>query len=598
VRHVKLCFSVLVFLMAGCGVNAPTHSIPEEQGGSFQSSIIGAGAANLEALLGSAYNSEKEVFIGDRCLQMEKPPAITGKSHSGFTFEESISEEQLSSDLGFGLGARARFGAVSTSLSAKFLSSAMSNSLSVSAVWESSYEFPTQKLDQPTLTPVGTAVKDNFERWATTCGDEYVAELTTGAKLFFSIRVDFTSEQEKKEFEAKFSVSGPLWGVDGELKKASEKMGRHIKINITAFQVGGDTRKLTGLFDQTTEGKANFLQCQLGNLEGCSKVIQAALSYATDVEKGFPSQLDAQTAAVLGYKTVPYSAVAIYPGKFPGLEEAVRLARKEVADAFETQFHYLVIAERLMKQRGLGNRRAPIEGERTKIKSNLTKLLDISKVCYESADKCWATVQEKLHLDTIDATLFLPPSFQTLCALATAPEPEPDLAVTFSKLQSAAGKPDASCAQVEREVRRMTSLKLEHTDQTPIRVDLRMLATFNRLVELTATHLGIDDLTALGSVSNLRTLKLSDNRIVDIEPLSEMVDLLYLDLNNNLVRDVSPLAGLLRAQWMYLTGNRIEDVKKLGFFPAMQILDLRSNPLPAEQVTELQKRIPQATIFN
>ncbi len=488
----------LALILVSCS-NSPFGFAPEEGADSTpQYSLLGAGVSNLEALLGSAYNSEKETFPGDRCLTSKKKPSLTGKPQSGFTFQESISEEQISDDLGFGLGARARFGAVSTSLSANFLSSTVSNSLSVSAVWESTYEFPVQKLDQPVLSPIGRQVKDNFERWNETCGNEYVAELSTGAKLFFSVRVDFSSEQDKKEFEAKFAVSGPLWGVEGELKKASEKMGRNIKVTVTAHQIGGDTSKITGIFDQTENGKTNFLQCKLGSLENCAKVIQAALSYATDTEHGFPSQLNPKSAAVLSYKTAPYSAVAIYPGAFPGLAEATKLGRKEVADSFEVQFRHLVLAKRLLKQKNLGTRKEAIEAQEGIVKKNVSMLLDISKVCYENAPKCWPTVEEKLHLASVDTSVFIPLTFQQLCKQAQANEAAESLVDTLDTIQKAIKDESRQCEVIDRTLHKLTALTLEKHREAPVNIDLRMLATQTQLLYLTATGLGLDDLSALG----------------------------------------------------------------------------------------------------
>ncbi len=78
-----------------------------------------------------------------------------------------------------------------------------------------------------------------------------------------------------------------------------------------------------------------------------------------------------------------------------------------------------------------------------------------------------------------------------------------------------------------------------------------------------------------------------------------MVDLLYLDLSNNLIQEVGPLSGLLRIQWLYLSGNRIADVAKLNFFPALQITDLRFNPIANDKgkMEEFGKRMPKVTIL-
>ena len=56
-------------------------------------------------------------------------------------------------------------------------------------------------------------MRDNYERWPETCGDEYVWQRELGAKFLFSIRIDFASEVDKQYFEANFSLSSPPLGI-------------------------------------------------------------------------------------------------------------------------------------------------------------------------------------------------------------------------------------------------------------------------------------------------------------------------------------------------------------------------------------------------
>ncbi|HEX7678330.1 MAG TPA: hypothetical protein VF713_09410, partial [Thermoanaerobaculia bacterium] len=150
-------------------------------------SDVDASTANRTAVIGTGYQSEKQLMSG-KCL--DASTTWTGQPTSTFNFSQSLTEQQASNELGVSLGGRARFGVVETSATANFMRSAVSNKYSVSAVWLSDYRLPTQKLlAQPNsqlLSPVGRAVDGNDERWAETCGDEYVEEITKGAKLFFS----------------------------------------------------------------------------------------------------------------------------------------------------------------------------------------------------------------------------------------------------------------------------------------------------------------------------------------------------------------------------------------------------------------------------
>jgi hypothetical protein len=196
-----------------------------------------------DAKLGYAYRSEQGRFPGGACVSGKEDAA--GFSRSSFSFDQSLNERDAADQLGLSAGGRAQFGAYTASASARFMRSAVSSTYSVSAVWLSDYLFSSQIL---TVTPddktaTGKAVYDNPDRWNETCGDEYVSGIIKGAKLFFSIRVDFSSQQEKQSFEAEFSVAGPLASVNGKMEQASQRFSRNTHITVTAYQIGGDVRR-------------------------------------------------------------------------------------------------------------------------------------------------------------------------------------------------------------------------------------------------------------------------------------------------------------------------------------------------------------------
>ncbi len=258
------------------------------------------------------------------------------------------------------------------------MQNSQSDSLSISAVWISSYEFPTQKLLAPALTEIGKTVQKNFERWPTTCGDHYVNEITTGAKLFFSIRIEFASESEKNEFAAQFSISGPLGGVNASLEQASSQFSRHSKVFVDVLQVGGDVSKLTGVLN----GSADTLQdCELGNFPKCAQTITNAVKYASDTTSGFPSQLapgQVPGPVPLEYKTAPYTAIGIYPTNYPGLEESTLLARYEISTRFKKDYASDIQADRLLETKQPPARSALIANEKSKLEANLALLLAAS----------------------------------------------------------------------------------------------------------------------------------------------------------------------------------------------------------------------------
>ena len=360
--------------------------------------------------LGGAYQSEKQAFVGQGCITGTS--INTGTPVSTFTFDQALSQTDAQEQLGMEAGGRARFGAVETSAAARFMRSATSSQYSASAVWLSDYKLPTQKLSAPALNDIGQAVRNHDERWAQTCGDEYVDEISRGAKLFFSIRVDFLSSEQKREFEASFRLSGPMYGASATLREASTKFSRSTKIQFVGLQVGGDPSKLTGLFPDTPEGRSGFVDCTLGDFEKCAGVITAALTYATDVDEGFPSQIAPGAepgGAILEYKTAPYVALAIYPKNYPYLDQANTQARSELHARFERHFHLQVVAARLLIM-GIGSDQyEAVRLQKIVIDRNIGLLLEASRTCYEDPLNCYGGVSG-LKLDSVDeAVLALPP---------------------------------------------------------------------------------------------------------------------------------------------------------------------------------------------
>jgi len=371
---------------------------------------INANTSSQAAILGSAYRSERDDFSGAQCVTGDEGSA--GISSSTFSFQTALSEAEVSNELGFGAGGRAQFGAVSVSASAKFAQSTVSSDFSVSSVWLSDYRLPVAIIRNPHLTSVGTTLNASEGNWNATCGDQFVSQIQQGAKLFFSIRVDFSSIEEKKSFEAKFSLSGPLYSADTNLEQASKEFSQNTKVTITAFQVGGDVSKLTGVFNTSQTGGADFVQCTLGNFQKCAGVIQAAISYAADTKIGFPSQIAPGAVpgpAPLVYTTSDYAAAGIVHANYPFLSQVVAEARHELATTFSEQFKIKIQVDRLLDL-GLGQQKlASIQGQQQIVNDNIANILTASETCFDTPSKCPDAVSH-LSLGHIDeAVIALPP---------------------------------------------------------------------------------------------------------------------------------------------------------------------------------------------
>jgi hypothetical protein len=299
---------------------------------------------------------------------------------------------------------------VEASAAARFMKSSVSSSYSISSVWLSEYVLPSEKLTNVSFSKIGDSVRSKPDRWNETCGDMYVDEIVKGAKLFFSIRVDFNSLEAKQSFEAQFQLTGPLYSANASLNQASKEFSQDAKITITAYQIGGDVSKLTQVFGNSDTSTLKFVQCSLGDFQSCSSVIQAAIAYASNTQTGFPSQIKPGAlpgGAPLFYNLAKYSAAGIYISN-PILDVSVKRAREKLASIFEEQLTLSVLAERLLELDMEPSAKNKISTQQHIIESNLTKIVTASEICYNEGRSCSSAVQS-LGLTIVDTSAFILP---------------------------------------------------------------------------------------------------------------------------------------------------------------------------------------------
>ena len=158
------------------------------------------------------------------------------------------------------------------------------------------------------------------------------------------------------------------------------------------------------------------------------------------------------------------------------------------------------------------------------------------------------------------------------------------------------GNPVADVSALEG-MGQLVELRLD--DTAVAYADVRALPYFGRLQDLGLGGLGIEDLSSLSAMTQLRRLYLHDNGVADISPLSELSDLRTLDLSGNGISDISalaamtrlsrldlgdtgvvdiaPLAGLVELGNLNLSGNDIEDVSALSAMTRLRNLYLGDN---------------------
>lgn len=168
-------------------------------------------------------------------------------------------------------------------------------------------------------------------------------------------------------------------------------------------------------------------------------------------------------------------------------------------------------------------------------------------------------------------------------AAQTKPPTDPNLATlkrTVDALLEASwimigSLPDETCETHLRVLLKAHGLELSSVDIS----DLRPLASFVQLEELTLSNDSIADLSPLSGLTNLRSLDIGGNRVSDLRPLSTLANLSELRALQNSISDLTPLSGLNHLFVLGLEANRITDVTPIAHLPVLLRLYLQGNQI-------------------
>ena len=120
----------------------------------------------------------------------------------------------------------------------------------------------------------------------------------------------------------------------------------------------------------------------------------------------------------------------------------------------------------------------------------------------------------------------------------------------------------------------LTKLKISGVAAT----DYTVLANIPKLTELDLSGcvLSADSLTAVGTLTELATLNMSDCALRSVDFLSMLTKITSLNLTNNALTDISPLAQMTGLTNLSIKNNPIESLSPLSGCTAMETLDISS----------------------
>ena len=111
-------------------------------------------------------------------------------------------------------------------------------------------------------------------------------------------------------------------------------------------------------------------------------------------------------------------------------------------------------------------------------------------------------------------------------------------------------------------------------------------------------NLDLSNLEFASYLPKLEVLVIAMNNISDISPLADCPNLEYIELNSTQVSDLSPLSGLKNLRHLNI-GNcpNVSDISPLYELTELERLWIGCiDPVPADQVAEMQKRAPNCEI--
>lgn len=339
--HIYHSLSLTLLFLAACGE-------PEHESSELLFSEIPANMSSQKAALGMGWNADSEIFVG-RCIEGELETA--GINESSVVFDNSMSQDQLMRALGLSFSAKGRYGVYSGRASAQFAATAREDSFSNVTIYRAQYDF-----ENAMFVPNGkrSAVGEQVYRaqghanspvgvWERSCGHEYVSQITKGAQLIISARIDFLSEEDRREFNGRFSIKGPAWSAKAQLSEAAEKFKDRASVSISAYQQGGDVSQLSKAFSRVDESddSSYLIRCSMIDIEACIQTLSQIIRYATeddDSKNYFPAQIannGADGGADILYLTSDYFTAGIFPDHDSLYRRLLTEERKEIEDKLE-----------------------------------------------------------------------------------------------------------------------------------------------------------------------------------------------------------------------------------------------------------------------
>ena len=408
--------------MAPFDATIPFEPIPT-QGGAIQG--FAALASDPVLSIGRGFDSNREA-IKTLCLQ--GTTYYDGTSYGDLLFEHSLSNQQNENFTSVALGGGYKSSVFKINAETSFQRGSSVNTYSDVYLFRYVIKLNNQIFAPSGLNSVGlTSLNTSTTDFLKVCGDKYNDQREVGGALFYSVKLEFANETEKKAFNLDMAARGGVvgrWNAHAEIKKTTDNLKLRGSVTIRAIQAGGDPRKLGSIMGAPPGAtEAPVLTCSFSNLTACDAMMQVINNYAADSVAGFPSQITAIDptspvgSSILGNHLLGYDAagVLLTPDVLP-LE--VRQARDSLAQQLKQSVDDELRAVRVLNSFTIDLTQAKIDALTQTVidlQINQNALRTSGQFCFDFWQQCLLEVAS-LYLRPIDRAVLevpLPTSIVT-----------------------------------------------------------------------------------------------------------------------------------------------------------------------------------------
>ena len=152
--------------------------------------------------------------------------------------------------------------------------------------------------------------------------------------------------------------------------------------------------------------------------------------------------------------------------------------------------------------------------------------------------------------------------------------------------------------KIKTEIERLKKAKEDYDSGKIVVICGEQYDVETTVLDLSGKGAGSAALKDIAKLTELTSLKLSDNKISELDFLSSLKKLSSLDLSNNKISDISPLKKLSSIRTLHLDGNEIKDFSPLYGLDSLSMLTIGDMDIKQSQLKKLKEELPYCIIYS